>query len=170
MLLCLMRRHPLLLFAFSCCYVSRTVLPGGVETFVSALPTAGFSRLLCYEPQKPTAAAETVSDIFRALVAVIPTTPRLTVAMPLLATGDMGRPVEDMLPAILEAAAHWMGRSLPLRALIIAVRGDTAESAARVFRNWVSNAPPSTVPATNGGKRYDFFVSYSNDDGADASG
>jgi hypothetical protein len=78
------------------CWLSRAMPPG--RSF-------GFDRLLCFEPTTPQTAASTVGDIFRTLVPFVgPEVGIRDVAMPIVASGNMRVPREEMLTAILTAA------------------------------------------------------------------
>jgi len=130
---------------------------------------AGFRQLLCFEPADGVGAADAVGDVFRALIPYVNAKSGLRrVAMPLLATGDIGRPVEEMIPAILEAATRWMGNGLPLESLKLVVRptSDDAASALAAFDGWNDDGPP--VPAVPDVTPYDIFISYAHADGEPA--
>jgi hypothetical protein len=127
---------------------------------------AGFLQLLCFEPAPNVSAADAVGDVFRALIPYVNATSGLRrVVMPLLATGDMGRPVEEMVAAILDAATHWMVSGLPLESLKLVVRPSSNEEARALeaFAQWTDDAPP--VPAVPDERPYDIFISYAHADG-----
>ncbi len=142
----------------------------------------GFDRILCYEPRWPPRAAETVGDLFRALVPYVGATAGIrTVAMPVVSSGSMGRPIEEMLPAILDAAVHWMTAGLALERLRIVIRASSMVwTAAEAFSRWrSSNRPEQTTSpvhsvsdeaadATVAGdvNPIDVFISYAREDGS----
>src|SRR4030095_9078193 len=103
------------------------------------LPTAvaqkfNFSRIVCFEPRYPpfvTASGfdgrsieQTVGFVFRCLKHfLIPDTSADTdgedyeiarIAMPLLATGNQGVPVDALLPELLAAAIFWLEEGLAI--------------------------------------------------------
>lgn len=98
-----------------------------------------FKRVICFEPRYPAFLESsgvsmenieaTVGYVFRCLNNfVIPDlvgadTARQfeirSIAMPLLATGNQGVPVEAMLPELLKAAIFWLGEGLPIERLKI---------------------------------------------------
>lgn len=157
--------------ATTSCWISKHV-EGGRQRY-------GFDRLLCYEPRTPSLAAETVGDLFRALVPYVgPTTGVATVAMPVLGSGDMARPFDEMLRAILDAARHWMAARLALERLRIVV--NTPHRVARAddsFARWSTENPPAPTPApplrvdaklgdAADPSAFDVFISYARADGA----
>jgi hypothetical protein len=96
------------------------------NTSSSAAP---FKRILCFEPGTRGAAPEVISGIFQALAPFLFGRPDstdafsdATVAMPMVATGDQGWRPEEILPPLLDAAAHWLSRGLPLKCLKIVER------------------------------------------------
>lgn len=63
------------------------------------------------------------------------TPPFLTVAMPLLATGDRRVLPAEMLKPLLEAASQWMSKGLPIQHLkIVEINEQKAQELARLFR------------------------------------
>ena len=138
----------------------------------------GFERLLCYEPQKPALAAEAVGDLFRALVPYVGgPTGVTTVAMPVVATGDQGQRVGEMMTAILDAAQKWMEVGLPLERLRIVTPTLGVEGQAQTaFASWLDRravapspvGPPSPESDATS-DAFDVFVSYATADGTATS-
>lgn len=144
------------------CWLSRPI-PEGRSRY-------GFGQLMCFEPAKPQAAAETVGDIFRALVPFVGGAGGSTsVAMPVLAAGDMGQSREGMTRVLLDAAIHWMSSGLPLERLHLVVR-DSGASVQAAFRavaeSYRTAAPTEPEPVAT----HDIFISYAHEDGTDAAG
>jgi hypothetical protein len=98
----------------------------------------GFSRILCFEPLRSGTPPELVDDLFDSLDQVLLGDYREgRVAMPLLATGDMGWPSEQMLTALLDAAVARLRIGLPLRVLRIVEREpEKATRLQRLFRDY----------------------------------
>jgi hypothetical protein len=143
----------------------------------SPVPGIRFRRILCFEPSIRGHPPEVVGDIFRSLAPFMPSDPPgTTVAMPLVACGNMGVPIADMVVPLLDAAVNWMSRDFPLRRLkVVAYSSDHAAQFKAIFakvksrplrpsaQEGIAAAGPS--PAQG---RYDFFVSYAHADGAKA--
>lgn len=139
-----------------------------------------FRRILCFEPHYRGRPPEVVGDIFRSLAPfLVDDHPITTVAMPLVASGDVGEPAEAILGPLVQAATAWMKAGMPLRHLKIVERSpEKAERAREQFAelkgaiepqfrsaNSATAAPPSTSR-----KLYDLFISYcrSNSDAVDS--
>jgi len=145
--------------AFSC-WLSQPIL--------KRLPGLEFDRILCFESVKAGSAASHVGDIFRALAPFMAdSSPIRSIAMPLLTTGDQGYAMEDLLPALLDAACHWIRNGLPLQCVKIVVRSaETALAALALFRTFKEALPREVVAAE---VTRDVFISYSRHDGEAAS-
>jgi hypothetical protein len=77
-----------------------------------------------------------------------------SIAMPILATGNQGRTIEEMLPAILRAATRELERGLPLDRIAVFVHSDRdVPSARRIFA-----AEQQRVG------QFDVFISYAHRD------
>ena len=132
----------------------------------------GFKRLLCFEPLHRGAPPEVVADIFRALMPILGDHTELrTLAMPLVAAGDQGWPVAQILRPLLEAALHWMAVGMPLDVIRIVAHSDAqAAEASALFAAWrpVSAAPPPKAlrDGQNDAAEYDVFLSYAHEDAA----
>jgi hypothetical protein len=134
-------------------------------------PAVGFRQLLCFEPRMGALAAESVGDIFRALVPFVdPNTRTQSVAMPLLATGDMGRSPEEMITAILQAGAQWMETGLPLASLqiVLSEHSPDVQLTMGVFDRWSSEHVHTRSRADSTHRPTEIFVSYAHADGARA--
>ena len=143
----------------------------------------GFQRLLCFEPLLNGTPPELVDDIFDSLDLVLLSEFRnATVAMPLVATGDMGWPVEEMTIALLTSVAARLQIGLPLKTLkIVEIDARKAKRIANVFKTFSAqrsgnlSARPArkknaelfrgvlgSAPVAPTG--WDFFISYSHKD------
>lgn len=128
----------------------------------------GFRRLVCYEPDTPGSAASSVGDVFRALTALIEPESGSsgTVAMPLLATGSMGRDVDEVMRHLLAAASRWVGPSLGIGRLLIVVKSTArAAEAARAWDRWLDAESSQPHEAEHRSKSFDLFISYARSDG-----
>lgn len=122
-----------------------------------------YRRILCFEPLVRGRPPELVGDIFRALTPILATKPDIkTIAMPIVAAGDQGFTVQEMLTPILEAGLHWLEAGLPLDCIKIFTHSDAqTKEAERVFSDkkleYVrSGSGPKSQPMD-----YDVFISYS---------
>lgn len=133
----------------------------------SAHPGLRFERILCFESVKTGSTASYVGDIFRALAPfVADVNPVRSIAMPLLTTGDQGHPMEELLPALLDASRHWISNGLSLQCIkIVVYSAETALAALAVFRDFKEKMQPR---AESSDHCYDVFISYSHRD-ADAA-
>jgi hypothetical protein len=121
----------------------------------------GFNRILVFEPrQEMEPAAERVDDIFRALAPFLglPEEPVTSVAMPLVACGDQGSSVTQVLEPLMRAAIHWMRTSPLHRVRIVELNKDRArqmhEEAKRIKERVIAEQ-------TGADKQFDVFLSYS---------
>jgi hypothetical protein len=126
------------------CWLSEPFPPEIVRTF-------HFTRIICFEPRHPEFVRnsgidernieETVGFVFRCLNNfVIPDSNDArrfeisSVAMPLLATGNQGVPVDVMFPRLLDAAIFWLEEGLPVKQMkIVAFAPADVEVAGRIF-------------------------------------
>lgn len=132
-------------------------------------PDLHIGRILCFEPASTGQAAELVGDVFRSLFPFVTGEPWVRrVAMPLLASGNQGRPDDVMLRAMLDAATHWIAAGLTLDRLDIVLRPDKDAAAVDRLRALFAAArstPPATPePRGAASDRFDLFVSYSHQD------
>jgi hypothetical protein len=123
-----------------------------------------YRRILCFEPGVRGQPPELVGDIFRSLAPFLVGPPKLAkVAMPLVAAGDQGYSVEEMLSPLVEAAVRWMQTGMPLSLLKIVVRSEVEVRRAReVFKRLKIMLSPGVVSATD--CSYDVFISYAHED------
>jgi hypothetical protein len=111
---------------------------------------------------------EVVDDIFRSLTAVLNCGLQIrTVAMPLVATGDMRTPVAEMIEPLLDAAAHWMALGLQLdRLKIVAFSDQDAGELSEHFARLKGDYEGLVLPR-NPAPKYDVFLSYAHLDDAE---
>lgn len=140
------------------------------EDLGGAAERVGFRRILCFEPRFRGAPESVVGEIFQSLMPVVHGSPPIrTLAMPLVASGDQGVPVETMLTPLLEAAARWLALGLPIERLKIVERSEAkARDLAARFAAFARDLPATPRP-TRRSFSYDVFISYShlNADAAD---
>ena len=140
--------------AFSC-WLSREFTP----------PDSGirFRRILCFEPLRRGKPPELVGDIFRALTPILAEKPEIkTIALPVVAAGDQGYRVTEMLAPLLDAALHWLENGLPLDCVkIVAYTDDQAQDALRLFSQQKAEYVSAVQTAGTMGADYDVFISYS---------
>jgi hypothetical protein len=143
---------------FSCWLSKEIVPPPGVDGI-------RFRRILCFEPhwrglrgrlpsgdERPPAAA--VEELYQGLAPFLGGPQGLySVAMPPLATGNIGCAVEDMMVPLLRGALAWMRHSALRRVKIVCLRPDTFTAARKVFNRLRTEAV-----------QHDVFVSYCHQD------
>ena len=133
-------------------------------------PGLEYGRILCFEPLFRGNPSDVVGDIFRALSPFLAGEPHIrTAAMPIVAAGDQGYDIEEMLPPIIEAAAQWMGIGMPLDTLkIFAYSQRSGVHAAKVFSKLKKRLMPRPAPVPSvhsaQGYQYDVFISYCRSD------
>jgi hypothetical protein len=141
--------------AFSC-WLSEEITP--ID------PGIRFNRVLCFEPLVRGKPPEVVGDIFRALAPFLGGPESVsTVAMPIVAAGDQGYEISEMLPPLLDAATHWMAVGLPLENLKIVAYSDQAASEAQPMFAEQKLQFAGTQSDTQK-YDYDVFVSYAHED------
>ena len=129
-----------------------------------------FRRILCFEPLLRGRPPELVGDIFRALTPILAEKSDIkAIALPLVASGDQGYPVAEMLAPLLEAALHWLETGLPLDCIKVVTYSDSqAGQALRVFSERKAEYLQS-VPASESQQiDYDVFISYSRANASEA--
>jgi hypothetical protein len=138
------------------------------EDIGAAFEKFGFRRILCFEPRVRGAPAEVVGEIFQSLMPfAYGDQPIRTLAMPLVASGDQGSSVSEMLSPLLEAASRWLALGLPIERLKIVEHSETkAAELARHFADLKSSISPF---ATESRKQfaYDLFISYSQENSSE---
>ena len=148
--------------AFSC-WLSREFIPRD--------PRLQFRRILCFEPLRRGAPPEVAGDIFRALTPILAEKPEIrTIAMPIVAAGDQGYAVAEMLSPLLDAALHWLENGLPLDCVKVVAYSDThAQDAQEVFSRQKSDYV-SAVQEARTQADYDVFMSYSSGNASESGG
>jgi hypothetical protein len=142
--------------AFSC-WLSAEIAP--------TEPGIQFRRLLCFEPWSRGSPQETVGDIFRSLAPFLGEHRRgAVVAMPFVATGHLGEPLEEMLPPLVDAAVHWMSVGMPLRWLKIVTPTTAGASRLRRLFGPFKDRYDSPPPVRRESSGFDAFVSYAHAD------
>lgn len=122
-----------------------------------------FRRILCFEPRVRGEPPEIVGDIFRALAPILADRAELrTIALPMVAAGNQGYTVAEILSPLLDAALHWLEQGLPLdRIKIVAYSTDHADDAAEIFAQHKATYQHSGTPRAASRADYDVFISYS---------
>ena len=91
-------------------------------------------RILCFEPETSSRAAQLVGQIFQSLAPFTYAEPHIrSIALPMLATGDQHRPVAEMLPALLDASFNWLKQGFPLQTIKLVVRDAATLEPARLL-------------------------------------
>ncbi len=147
--------------AFSC-WLSRE-LPRGI-------PGIQFRRLLCFETDpRGISASAAVRDIFRALAPFVAGDPHIqSIAMPLLATGDQGYSVKEILPPLLESAIEWLKIGMPLHTVRIYGRVSAKLSEAEEIFSTCKAALTSLESVPHSSPHWDAFISYAHEDSSAA--
>ena len=137
------------------CWLSREFKPED--------PNLRFRRILCFEPQVRGRPPELVGEIFQALTPILAEKPDIKkIALPVVAAGDQGHTLDEMLSPLLDAALHWLDAGLPLDAIKIVVRSDgQAQVAQRLFSDKKLAYLRSPSAPTAQPMDYDIFISYS---------
>lgn len=137
------------------------------EPITAAHPGLCFQRILCFESLKSGSPGSYIGDIFRALAPfVADRQPVRSISLPLLTTGDQGYAMEEALPALLDAAWHWLSNGLSLNCIKIVVRSaEKALAALALFRQCRARLVPASTGAA---AHHDIFISYSHRDGVAA--
>lgn len=108
------------------CWLSRRIQIGS-----NAL---NFKRILCFEPRRKGRPPEVVGDIFQALAPFVFAKPHIrSVAMPIVASGDQGHSISEMLPVLLDAAFHWLHQGFPVRTIKLVVYREAVLEEARAL-------------------------------------
>jgi hypothetical protein len=130
----------------------------------SRKPGLEYRRILCFEPRDRGEPPAQVGDIFRALTPILAERPKIrSLAMPVVAAGDQGYRIPEMLEPLLEAAVNWMEIGLPLERLSIVTHQDAhADEARTVFRATKAKYEKTTAESAPDQFDYDVFVSYAH--------
>jgi hypothetical protein len=137
-------------------------------------PGIQFKRILCFESSWRGEAPSVVGDIFRALAPFLGGEHSMTtVAMPIVASGDQGYDVSDVLPPLIDAAVHWMALGFPLKRLKIVARSESKAAEAKVLfaelKKKHASPPFKDKPDSEQDLGYDVFISYAHEDVAAAT-
>jgi len=124
-----------------------------------------FDRVLCFEPLSRGHPPELVGDIFRAITPFTGSNPPLkSVALPIVAAGEQGYSIADMLNPLIDAAHHWMSAGLPLEVIKIVAHGESnIKEAAAIFAERKKSLLKKREQA-NQQRSYEVFLSYSRKD------
>ena len=127
---------------------------------IKAADPIQFRRILCFEPQHKGKPAEVIGDVFQCLVSMSITTPMNSVAMPILAGRVHEATNLEMVVPLLEAAAQWLAKDLPIKTIKIVASSVVSAAELRgafsVFKHQYK--PPVIAPTTS--YKYDLFISY----------
>jgi phosphatidylserine/phosphatidylglycerophosphate/cardiolipin synthase-like enzyme len=106
------------------CWLSRPVRRSGKQL--------NFDRILCFEPLRAGSPPEVVGDIFRALAPFSFGEPHVrSVAMPIVATGNQGYTISEILAPLLDAAFNWLSQGFPVEMVKIVVHDRAAVKEAK---------------------------------------
>jgi hypothetical protein len=128
-------------------------------------PAIQFNRILCFEPRLRGDPPEVAGDIFQALMPFMDGDMSIeTVAMPLVATGNQGVPVADMLEPLIDAAVHWLELGLPVKRLKIVEHSELKAAELKgafaiLKKRYIGSQIKMTMRYA-----YDLFISYSHHD------
>jgi hypothetical protein len=124
-----------------------------------------FRRILCFESSWRGTPPSVIGDIFRALAPFLGGEPPFsTVAMPIVASGNQGYGVSEMLPPLIDAAVHWMALGLPLKCLKIVAYSDLQAAKAKELFAELKMKHSSFPFESKKGSKYDLFISYAHED------
>jgi hypothetical protein len=138
------------------CWVSHDLIrpPVGIQ----------IKRILCYEPPIFGSVTEVVGDMFRGLAQVLSLGEPASIAIPLVATGDRGEPVSEVIAAILDAATHWMAVGLPLKQVKLVEQSSAkAVEMRRIFER-LKSSYSGCLPAPHASYDNDLLISYAPKD------
>jgi uncharacterized protein len=140
------------------------------KEFTPQNPGLQFRRILCFEPLFRGRPPEIVGDIFRALTPILAEKTNIkTIALPVVATGNQGYTVAEMLSPLLEAALHWLEAGLPLDCIKIFTHShDQAQEAQQIFSDKKSKYFRSTLTSKPQIIDYDIFISYSRENASES--
>ncbi len=134
------------------------------QPLTGAGASLNIGQIACFEPRVLGAPPELVGNLFRGFFPFIDERAGRVVAMPVLATGNQGWPLDVMLRSILEAASNWLARGLAISELMIVeqVPERAAQLAAVMaeFKSKLAASSPKPAPP----QAYDVFLSFSSTD------
>jgi hypothetical protein len=129
----------------------------------SSDPGIQFKRILCFEPQMRGKPSEVVGEIFQSLMPFVNESPSITsITMPLVATGDQGVPLLDILEPLLDAAAHWLALGLPVQNLKIVEYSELKAAELKGAFSVLKQNYLGSFVKSNSKFKYDLFISYSH--------
>jgi len=136
------------------CWVSHPLQP-------ELATSLGFKRIICFETSHAESLSDGIMAIGQALSAVVTTHQIRSVAMPLIATGDQGNAITDVMPPLLETLTRHMRPGARLQHVMIAAYD---ESRIPEIRNEVAKfrSRPIVSPPLQAG--HDVFISYRHTD------
>ena len=129
-----------------------------------------FDRILCFEPSHRGSPPEVVGEIFQCLMPFAWAQPPIrSIAMPLVASGNMRVPASVMFEPLIEAAVQWLRRGLPVEVIrIVEINDAKAEDLRRrmigLGRKLDLEPAPSATPSE---PAFHVFVSYAHEDAHD---
>ena len=131
---------------------------------------ARFARILCFEPIQRGSPQEVVGEIFQCLMPFAWADPPIrTIAMPLVASGNMRVPASVMFEPLVEAAVQWLRRGLPLDVIKIVEINDMKAADLADRMDALGRALDLEPAPRRAAHRQPFhvFVSYAHEDAAD---
>lgn len=124
-------------------------------------PNFGFKRILCFEPLLRGKPPEVIGEIFQSLMPFAHGTPPISkVAMPLVATGQIGESVSAILEPLIEASVKWLELGLPVEQLkIVEISEKKAKDASFLFADLKKKFDQEPIPQA---EQFNFhlFISY----------
>ena len=137
------------------------------EEIVSPDPGIQFKRILCFEPISKGHPPEVVGDIFQGLISLLQSDhPINSIAMPLLASGEMNVSMADMLEPLFDAAVHWLALGLSVKQIKIVQHSGFKAAELKGAFSILKKQYSRTVLQPSDSFNYDVFISYSHDNAA----
>ena len=100
-------------------------------------PDMHIGRIACFEPLLLGQPPQVVGELFRGLFPFLDTDQDAVVAMPLPGAGNQRWPPEAIFRPLLDAAAHWLRRGMPIAELkIVEIRRDRIAALAQQFQDF----------------------------------
>lgn len=135
------------------CWLSKPIAPVG--------PAVQFKRILCFEPQKEGKPADVIDDVFRCLVSMSSKTPIKSAAMPIIAGRSHGATNLEIVIPLLEAAAQWLAKGMPIETIKIVASSEVSAAELRGAFSMFKRQYKATVASSPATYKYDLFISYS---------
>jgi hypothetical protein len=131
----------------------------------SSDPGIQFKRIVCFESSWRGTPPVVIGDIFQALTPFLAGSRTMsTVAMSIVATGNQGYSVSDVLPPLIDAAVHWMALGHPLKRLKIVAYSDAQSAEARDLFAELKRKHSGSPFSPQQDAKYDVFISYAQED------